>query len=61
MSEDYAELEEERPTQSISIAPGDSLDENKAPLPDSVEAQKKKRWVVSIVYGMLVVHNHLFY
>jgi glycerol uptake facilitator-like aquaporin len=46
MSEDYAELEEERPTQSISIAPGDSLDENKAPLPDSVEAQKKKRWVL---------------
>jgi len=44
MSEDYAELEE--PNQSISIVPGDGLDENKAPLPDSIEEQKKKRWIL---------------
>jgi aquaporin related protein len=43
MSEDYAELEE---PNSISIAPGEGLDDNKPPLPDSVEAQKQKRWVL---------------
>jgi len=44
MSEEYTELEE--PNQSISIVPGDTTEEPKAPPPDSADAQKQKRWIL---------------